>query len=42
MNSPIRFGVLGYAGIAKKQLIPAMLEAKNAIPHAIAAGAGRS
>lgn len=36
MNSPIRFGVLGYAGIAKKHLIPAMQKAGNAIPYAIA------
>ena len=36
MKSPVRFGVLGYAGIAKKHLIPAMLEANNAVPYAIA------
>ena len=36
LNSPVRYGVLGYAGIAYKQVIPAMLEAKNARPYAIA------
>ncbi len=36
MNAPIRFGILGYARIARLHLIPAMLEAKNAIPYAIA------
>jgi len=36
MNAPIRFGVLGYARIARLYLIPAMMEAKNAIPYAIA------
>ncbi|NLC32902.1 MAG: gfo/Idh/MocA family oxidoreductase, partial [Clostridiales bacterium] len=36
MKSPIRFGVLGYAGIAQKHLIPAMMEANNAVPYAIA------
>jgi predicted dehydrogenase len=36
MPAPLRFGILGYAHIAKVHLIPAMLEAKNAIPYAIA------
>ncbi len=36
MNTPVRFGILGYARIARLHLIPAMLEAKNAIPYAIA------
>jgi predicted dehydrogenase len=36
MPAPLRFGILGYARIAKVHLIPAMLEAKNAIPYAIA------
>ena len=36
MRSPIRFGVLGYAGIAYKQVLPAMMETKNAVPYAIA------
>ncbi len=36
MNAPIRFGILGYARIARLHLIPAMLEAKNAVPYAIA------
>lgn len=36
MNAPIRFGILGYARIARLHLIPAMLEAKNAMPFAIA------
>ena len=38
MNTPIRFGILGYARIARLHLIPAMLEAKNTIPYAIASG----
>ncbi len=36
MDRPVRWGVLGYAGIAYKHLIPAMAEAKNAEPYAIA------
>ena len=36
MNAPVRFGILGYARIARLHLIPAMLEARNAIPYAIA------
>jgi D-xylose 1-dehydrogenase (NADP+, D-xylono-1,5-lactone-forming) len=36
MSAPLRFGILGYARIARLHLIPAMLEAKNAIPYAIA------
>ncbi len=36
MNSPVRFGVLGYAGIAYKHVLPAMLESSNAVPYAIA------
>ena len=36
MKSPVRFGVLGYAGIAYKQVLPAMMETKNAVPYAIA------
>lgn len=36
MPSPLRFGILGYARIARLHLIPAMLEAKNAVPYAIA------
>ncbi len=36
LNAPLRFGILGYARIARLHLIPALLEAKNAIPYAIA------
>lgn len=36
MDRPVRWGVLGYAGIAQRQLIPAMAEAANAVPYAIA------
>ncbi len=36
MNAPARFGILGYARIARLHLIPAMLEANNAVPYAIA------
>ncbi len=36
MNEKIRWGVLGYAGIAYKHVISAMVEAKNAVPYAIA------
>ncbi len=36
LNTPIRFGILGYARIAKLHLIPAMMAAKNAVPYAIA------
>ena len=36
MNAPLRFGILGYARIAKNHLIPAMLKAHNAVPYAIA------
>ena len=36
MNKPVRWGILGYARIARTQLIPALLHAKNAIPYAIA------
>lgn len=36
MPSPLRFGILGYARIAKLHVIPALLEAKNAVPYAIA------
>ena len=35
-NVPLRFGILGYARIARLHVIPALLEAKNAIPYAIA------
>ncbi len=36
MNNPVRFGILGYARIARLSLIPAMLQAKNTVPYAIA------
>ncbi len=36
MNAPVRFGIMGYARIARLHLIPAMLQAKNAVPYAIA------
>ena len=36
MNRSIRWGVLGYARIASTQVIPAMAEAQNAVPYAIA------
>lgn len=36
MQKQVQFGVLGYARIAKNELIPAMLEASNARPYAIA------
>ncbi len=36
LNFPLRFGILGYARIARLHLIPALLEAKNAVPYAIA------
>lgn len=32
----VRFGILGYASIARKHVIPAILKAANAIPYAIA------
>ena len=36
MNAPVRFGIMGFARIARLHLIPAMLQAKNAVPYAIA------
>ena len=36
MSEKIRFGVLGCAGIALKHVIPAIIEASNAEPYAIA------
>lgn len=36
MSKPVKWGVLGYAGIARKHVIPAMVEAENALPYAIA------
>ncbi len=36
MNKQIKWGVLGYAGIAKSRVIPAMLCAEHAIPYAVA------
>lgn len=36
ISTPLRFGILGYARIARLHVIPAMLEAKNAVPYAIA------
>lgn len=36
MSKPVKWGVLGYAGIARKEVIPAMVEAQNAVPYAIA------
>lgn len=36
MQKKVRFGVLGYANIAKKQVIPAILEANNATLYALA------
>lgn len=36
MGEKIRWGILGYAGIAYHHLIPAMVEAHNAEPYAIA------
>lgn len=34
----IRFGIMGYAAIAKRALIPALLKANNASLHALASG----
>lgn len=36
MEKKIKFGILGYAGIAYKHVIPAMIHACNAEPYAIA------
>lgn len=36
MTKEIKWGILGYAGIAKSRVIPAMAAAKYAIPYAIA------
>ncbi len=36
MTRPVRWGVLGYAGIARNQVIPAIVEAQNAAPFAVA------
>ena len=36
MKRKINWGVLGYAGIARKHILPAMLEADNCVPYAIA------
>lgn len=36
MEKQIKWGVLGYAGIAKKKVLPAMLDADSAVPYAIA------
>jgi len=36
MKKTIKWGVLGYAGIARKHVIPAMIQAYNAEPYAIA------
>ncbi len=36
MDRKIKWGVLGYAGIARKHVIPAITKAKNAVPYAIA------
>ena len=36
MTKPIRWGIMGYARIARTQLIPALLRAENAVPYAIA------
>lgn len=36
MPNPVKWGVLGYAGIARKEVIPAIIEAENAVPYAIA------
>ena len=40
MEKQIRYGVLGYARIAKEQLLPAMAEAGNARPYAVASQRG--
>ena len=36
MNKTVKWGVLGYAGIARNHVIPAMLETSCCIPYAIA------
>ncbi len=36
MGHPIRWGILGYARIARLQVLPAMMETPNAVPYAIA------
>lgn len=36
MAGEIRFGVLGYASIARRELIPALVDARNAVPYALA------
>ncbi len=42
MDRKIRFGILGYASIAKREVIPALREAKNAVPYALASGKAES
>ncbi|MHC1787743.1 MAG: Gfo/Idh/MocA family protein [Christensenellales bacterium] len=36
MKAPLRYGILGYAGIAYKHVLPALLQADNAVPYALA------
>ncbi len=36
MKKQVRFGVLGYASIARRELIPALVDAENAVPYALA------
>ena len=36
MQQKIRFGVLGFASIAKREVIPALGQASNAVPYALA------
>lgn len=36
MGRQIKWGILGYAGIARKKVLPAMMNAQSAIPYAIA------
>ena len=40
-SKKIRFGVLGYADIAKRKFIPALLKSKFAILHGIASRSNR-
>ena len=36
MDRKIKFGVLGYASIAEREVIPALMDARNAVPYALA------
>ena len=42
MTEEIRWGILGAANIAKQQMIPAIMQSKDGIVHAIASRSGKA